>query len=148
MTNITPIDGGDGMPPEPDWTQTYSDELDLALASETWGEITREMKAAGTVAVANGHAIQRLVNFRIIYEHSARDAAENGAVIRAPKTGVPQYNPHWIVSRQADDAMRALEGELGISPLRRGRVSKAAPRQRKARPSDEWLARPNPNKGS
>lgn len=139
MTTFTPIDGGDGMPPEPDWTATYSDVFDLALAHETWGQITREMKAAGTLSVVNGHAIQRLVNFRIIYERAAREAAENGAVIRAPKTGVPQYSPHWIVCRQADDAMRALEGELGISPLRRGRVTKATTRARKPRPSDEYL---------
>jgi P27 family predicted phage terminase small subunit len=133
------IEGGDGLPPEPDWSATYNDVLDQALARETWGQVTREMMEAGTLAVVNGHAIQRLVNFRIIYERAARAAAEQGAVIKAKKTGVLQYSPHWIVSRQADDAMRALEAELGISPLRRSRAGKAVGRARKSRPADRYL---------
>lgn len=140
MTKITEIGGGDGMPPEPDWTATYSDVFDLALAHETWGQVTREMKEAGTLAVVNGHAIQRLVNFRIIYERAARAAAEQGAVIKAKKSGVLQYSPHWIVARQASDTMRALEADLGISPLRRSKAGKAITRAA-AKPSDKYLGR-------
>ncbi len=138
MTLAT-IPGGDGTPPEPDWAATYSDVLDLALARQTWGEVVREMRDAGTLAVVNGHAIMRLCNFRIIYERAAREAAENGAVIKAKKTGVLMYSPHWIVTRQADDAMRAIEDALGISPLRRGKVTKAARRKAAARPADRYL---------
>jgi hypothetical protein len=41
--------------------------------------------------------------------------------------------------RQADDAMKVLESELGISPLRRGKAMKAKRNQRKSRPSDAFL---------
>ena len=137
--SLTSISGGDGTPPEPDWGSTYSDPLDVALARETWGEVVREMRDAGTLAVVNGHAIMRLCNFRIIYERAAREAAEHGAVIKARKTGVLQYSPHWIVTRQADEAMRAIEAELGISPLRRGKVTKAGRKRDTARPADQYL---------
>lgn len=140
MANLRVINGGDGMPPEPDWSATYSDVMDIALARETWAQVTREMHQAGTLAVANGHAIMRLCNFRIIYERANRAAAEQGAVIKAKKTGVLQYSPHWIVARQADDSIRALEAELGISPLRRSKVGRT-PKRAAPKPSDKYLNR-------
>ncbi|MEW9837307.1 hypothetical protein ABUE29_18655, partial [Mesorhizobium sp. ZMM04-4] len=70
--NLQSIEGGDGVPVEPDWRSIYDDELDIAEASEQWGVVTREMKDAGTLTVANGHAIRRLVEFRVQYERAAR----------------------------------------------------------------------------
>lgn len=139
MASLSVIDGGDGMPPEPDWTAIYSDVMDIALARETWQQVTREMQAIGTLSVVNGHAIWRLCTFRIVFERAARAAADQGAVIKAKKTGVLQYSPHWIVSRQADEAMRAIEAELGISPLRRSKAGKAPGRARPKRAADRYL---------
>lgn len=133
------VHGGDGIPPEPDWASVYQDVLDQALAHEEWGIVLREMQEMQTIAMANGHAIKRLVMFRIQYERAARDVAENGPVVKAKKTRVPQYNPHWIVMRQADDAIRSLEGELGIAPLRRGRAGKATKKTKVARAADRYL---------
>src|SRR5690606_32400349 len=79
------INGGDGTPPEPDWALIYSDEIDIAMAHDEWSIVIREMQAAKTLAVANGHAIQRLVAMRIVYERAARQVSETGAIIKAKR---------------------------------------------------------------
>lgn len=135
------ITGGDGTPPEPDWHLIYSDEIDLAMAREEWAIVIREMQAAKTLSVANGHAIQRLVSFRIVYEHAVREVNESGAIIKAKRTGAPTYNPYWIVMRQADETIRAAEAELGVSPSRRSRATKVERRVRKPRASDDYLGK-------
>lgn len=137
--NFNVIDGGDGRPPEPDWSLIYSDEADLAAAHEEWETIIREMTAARTLTVANGHAIRRLVDFRIVYERAARQVAEEGAVTKAKRTKVLTYNPYYIVMRQADESIRAHEAELGVAPSRRGRAVKVNRAKRKPRPSDAFL---------
>ena len=38
------IGGGAGVPPGPDWTQLYSDELDIAAAQTEWGVVIRELQ--------------------------------------------------------------------------------------------------------
>lgn len=136
---LTAVPGGDGVPAEPDWSAIYNDILDLDLAHEEWGIVVREMTEAQTVAVVNGHAIMRLVMFRVQYERSARNIAENGAVLKAKRTGVPQYNPHWPIMRQADEAIRVLEAELGLAPVRRGKASKVQRGKKAVRAADSYL---------
>jgi len=91
------------LPPEPDWRTVFSNEDDLALATEPWSFATRAMRDAGTIAVENGRAIKRLVEFTIEYERAARQVAESGAILppSSKKTKVGQWNPHWSVMRQA-----------------------------------------------
>lgn len=137
---LTGIDGGNGMPPEPDWSQFYADELDILLAHEEWGTITRELASAQVLSVSNGHAIKRLVEFRVQYERSAKHVAEKGAIL-APtnkKAKVGQWNPHWSVMRQADDAMRVLEAELGLAPVRRGKATKVQNGKKAQRAADNY----------
>lgn len=137
--NLSAIPGNFGIPPEPDWRLTFSDPEDVAAARGEWGIILREMQEAGTVTVANGHAIRRLVEFRLQYERAGRVVAEHGAIIEAKRTRVPQINPHWVVMRQADDALKVLEAELGISPVRRARAAKAKRAEKTQRGSDSYL---------
>lgn len=138
---VTAINGGDGLPPEPDWSQIFSDEFDLALARSEWGVVTRELSTAGVLAVSNGHAVRRLIEFRVQYERSARHVAEKGAILaptsKKAKTG--QWNPHWSVMRQADDAICALEAELGLAPTRRGKTTKVQRGKTSSRPADNYL---------
>lgn len=142
MTITAVIIGGDGEPIEPDWTLTYSDEDDLAIASEQWGQVIREMRDAQVLTVANGHAIRRLVDFRITYERANRHVAEHGAVFAAkPRKKAGQWNPQWSVMRHCDEAIRHLETELGISPLRRQRAGKVQRRDTKKRASDAYLSK-------
>ena len=137
------IDGGDGLPPEPEWSQHYSDELDIEVARDEWGVVVREMQDAETLAVANGHAIRRLVEFRIQWRRASEHVAEHGAIIQSKTTGKGgQWNPNWSVMRQADGAIRALEAELGLAPRRRSAVEKAKKRSKTGRPADDYLGAP------
>lgn len=135
------IAGSDGIPPEPDWVSIYNDPRDVAVARNEWGIVVREMREAGTIAVANGHAIRRLVEFRVQFERAGMSVAEQGTIILAKRTKVPQINPHWVVMRQADEALKVLEAELGIAPMRRGRVTKAKRVEKTTRASDKYLVK-------
>ena len=118
--DLTAIAGGDGRPPEPEWSLLYNDELDIAAARDEWGVVVREMQQAETLAVANGHAILRLVEFRIQWRRASEHVAEHGAIINGKTTGkAGQWNPNWSVMRQADDKIRALEILGLIDNLRR-----------------------------
>lgn len=135
------VDGGDGKPVEPDWASLYSDEFDLAEAARQWTTVIDELEAAGTLAEANGHAIKRLVEFRVQYERAARHVAEKGAILaptnKKAKTG--QWNPFWSVMRQADESIRVIEAELGISPVRRGKATKVDRAKKAPRAADRYL---------
>jgi len=137
--SMTAIDGGDGAPPEPDWSQVYTDPFDLAFAAEQWGAIIREMRDRAILAVANGHAVKRLVEFRVQYERAAKYLAEHGPVVKAKRTGVPQINPYWTIMRQADEAVARAEAELGLAPVRRQKAAKVERKARQARAADNYL---------
>ncbi len=137
------IDGGAGVPPEPEWKLRYSDDLDIALARETWRRVVTEMRAAEVLSVVNGHAIERLVEFRIIYEQAGRYVAEQGHLLKRARAKTGQWNLWWSVMRQAEETLRLIEAELGISPVRRSKATKAPkPAVRKPVPADEWLNPP------
>lgn len=131
MTTITTIEGGDGVPAEPDWSILYANEDDMHEAREAWASVVSDLRTAGTLSVANGHAIRRLADFRVQYERAARHVAENGAIIKAVRAKTGQFNPYWAVMKHADEAIRTLEAELGIPPTRRGKAKKVE-RQKKA----------------
>lgn len=131
------IQGGEGVPLEPDWTKYFSDDLDLAFVREQWRSIVNEMRAAQTLSVANGHAIQRLVYARLEFDRCMRQVGEHGAVRKIK--GVFRKNPSWIVMRQANDLCIAAESELGLSPAKRSRAGKVMRRARKPTAADEFL---------
>lgn len=135
--------GGDGYPVEPDWTGIFSDDLDAEVARVTWRETFNEMRDAGTLSITNGHAIKRLAEFRVQFERASRHVGEEGAVLKAGsrKAKVGQWNPYWSVMRQADEAIKALEAELGLSPRRRAGASKVQRKSKQVRPADAYLAR-------
>ena len=138
--DLRTIEGGDGLPPEPEWALHHSDELDIAAARDEWGVVVREMQSAETLAVANGHAIRRLVEFRIQWRRASKHVAEHGAIIQSKTTGKGgQWNPNWSVMRQADHAIRALEGELGLAPRRRAAAVKAKQRMNRRTAADDYL---------
>lgn len=71
MTSLTAIDGSAGVPPEPDWELTFTDPADAARAHGDWAAVMNELKAANALTVGNGHAIKRLVIFRLICDRTA-----------------------------------------------------------------------------
>lgn len=136
---LTQLEGGSGQPPEPDWSANYTDILEVTLARDEWGVVVREMTEAGTLCVANGHAIRRLVDFRVMYDRASRDLAENGAIGRAKRSRVPQVNPNWTVMRQAAEQIGSLEAELGLSPRRRTSAAKVQRKPKVTRSADAYL---------
>jgi phage terminase small subunit len=137
--SLEAISGGSGMPQEPDWTSIYTDDLKIAVAQLYWREIVSEMRDAGTIVVANGPAIQRLVFFRIEYDRSMVIVAEEGKIILAKRTKRPQISPQWTVLRQASEQIVILEAELGISPRRRNAAAKVQRAKKKATAADNYL---------
>ena len=138
MTLAT-IDGGEGLPPEPDWGSLFADELDLALAHEEWGIVVRELQESGVLSVANGHSIRRLVEYRIQYERASRHVAEHGPILKAKRAKVGQFNPYWSVMRQASEEIRVIEVELGLPPVRRGKTTKVQRGKKAPRAADSYL---------
>lgn len=133
------VSGGEGVPSEPDWSMLYADEFDIAEAHEQWTTVLHELQDANTLALANGHAIKRLVEFRVQYERSSRHVAEHGPVLKGKRAKVGQWNPHWSVMRQADEAIRVIEAELGIAPTRRGKATKVQRGKKVSRAADQYL---------
>ena len=132
------IEAAGGIPEEPDWSQTYSDVLDITSAHEEWGIVVQEMQRAQILTVANGHAIARLVHFRMLYRTALQQVAEKGAVLKRTRKN-DKFNPHWSVMCRASDGCLVLEGELGISPVRRARATRTQKRVHTARAADTYL---------
>lgn len=137
---LTTIQGGDGRPPEPDWTTIFNDELDQLAAAEHWRAVVNEMHEAGTLAAVNAHTVKRLVLFYVEFDRSAREVAERGKVTKT-KSGVPQLNLEWTGMKQANEACTSLEAELGISPRRRNAAGKAQKSKRGATAAERYLKR-------
>jgi P27 family predicted phage terminase small subunit len=127
------------MPPEPNWAHYYDDAEKRERAHTNWLEICHALRDAGGLAVSNGHAILRLISLRLEYDFSMQDVAARGVVIPETRKRFAHTNPHFRVMRQIDETIRQLEAELGISPVRRGRIGKIQKRQTKARAADEFL---------
>ena len=139
MADMIAIDGGDGVPPEPNWIRYFGRKADRDAASEHWKRIISEMRAAEKLAVANTHAIQRLVVAYVNYDQAAKAVLKLGPVIPAPKTKVLTYNPWWTVQSNAASQAEALEKQLCISPRDRGNGAKIEKKTRRATGADAYL---------
>jgi P27 family predicted phage terminase small subunit len=138
----SPLDalaGGEGTPAEPNWTSLYRKAGEAKRAAAHWAEIINEMRERQTLSVANGHAIERLVLFRILYDRAAEVIRARGALQDAPNAGTPMYNLNFSVLKDAEEKIRMLESELGLAPIRRARASRVDRRPAKPRPADRYL---------
>ncbi len=124
---------------EPEWLSIYSDADDAGEACRQWTAVMADLSAAGTIADANGHTVQRLVEFRVQYWKSARHVAEHGTILKAKKAAIGQWNPHWSAMQQADARIVVLETKLGLDPLSRGKATKVARGKKKSRAADAYL---------
>lgn len=131
------IDGGIGLPDQPDWRLLFSVPDECASAERSWSRIITSMRAADTVSEANGAAIKRLVIAGILYDRASTAVMRDGAIRRVK--GVDRKNPNWMVMRQASEMCSQLEGELGLSPAKRSRVGKAARPARARTEADRYL---------
>lgn len=140
------IEGTGQIVPEPDWQSLFNDELEIAAAREHWRIITTELKDRQLLAAANSHSIQRLVCAYLMFDRMYRHVAEAGVVMK-PRRGnskaIARISPHFTAMREAGSDADRIEAELGISPRRRGSVTKVEKRARKERASDGYLGAAN-----
>lgn len=134
---------GSGQPiAEPDWSSTFSDVLEVSAASERWRVIMIELRERMLLAEVNVHSIQRLVIAYALFDRTSREVAEHGAVVK-PRRGnskaIPRLSPFFTAMREANNDATILEGELGLSPRRRGHVTKAERKATRARAADSYL---------
>jgi P27 family predicted phage terminase small subunit len=138
------IEGTGAIVPEPDWESLFSDVLEIAAAKEHWRIITTELRDRHLLAAANGHAIQRLVCAYLMHDRMYRHVAEAGPVMK-PRRGnskaIARISPYFATMREAGSDASTLEAELGISPRRRGSVTKAERKQHRNRASDGYLGK-------
>lgn len=130
--NFQAVDGGAGVPPEPDWSIHFADELDIAVAHEQWGVLVRELRDTEKLASANAHQIKRLCVSYVLFEVSLRHVAEDGAVFPRKGKKQPSYNPWFTVLKDANSMALVAEAELTITPRRRsngGKVQRKKPSQ-------------------
>lgn len=139
MADLVEIQGGEGVPPEPNWRKTFGRAADREAAAAYWRSIISEMRAAEKLAVANSHAIVRLVVAYVTYDISAREVLKSGPVILAKKTKVPTYNPWWTTMSNAASQAQAIEKELCISPRERGSGAKVEKKSTRRTGADNYL---------
>lgn len=132
------VEGGDGMPLEPDWACRYQLPASRDLAAATWGEITRDLRERQCLSVANGDLIVRLIDFRIGYREAQKEVDEKGPMMTS-KEGTRYANPAVFMMRGLDESIRQLEAELCLSPLRRGKAGKVERRIAAPRRADRFL---------
>ena len=136
------IEGTGSIVPEPDWQSLFDDDLEIAAAREHWRIITTELKDRGLLAPVNSHSIQRLVCAYLMFDRMYRQVAEVGVVMK-PRRGnskaIARISPYFTAMREAGSDADRIEAELGISPRRRGSVTKVERKQRRERASDGYL---------
>lgn len=144
MLSVVSIDGTGEIIAEPDWETLFSDVLEISAAQEHWRVITTELKGRQLLSPANSHAVQRLVCAYLMHDRMYREVAENGVVIK-PRRGnskaIARISPYYTAMREAKSDALALEAELGITPRRRGSVTKVEKPRGGRRAADEFLAK-------
>lgn len=139
MADVIAIDGGDGVPPEPNWLRFFGRKADREAASEHWKRVVSQLRATETLTVVNTHAIQRLVVAYVQFDQAAKAVLKLGPVIPAPKTKVLTYNPWWTVQANAAGQIEALEKQLCLTPRDRNSGGKVEKKTRRATGADAYL---------
>lgn len=137
------VEGSGQIVQEPDWESVFSDVLDIAAAREHWRVVSLELRERNLLSPTNGHAMRRLINSWILYDKFAQQVAEHGAMTK-PKRGNPKsiarLSPYFVAMRETATDAANLEAELGLSPRRRGGVSKVDNAKKAPRAADRFLA--------
>ncbi|UUL82228.1 P27 family phage terminase small subunit [Sphingomonas qomolangmaensis] len=142
--NVVTLDPQPADLPEPDWQIEFPGQSKLALATRTtasryWGTVVRELRGANKLAVANAHAIKRLVLAWMIYDRAALEVARSGPIVPAPKTKTPMHNPWFTAMTQAGKTAASIEAELTITPRSRDAGGELPAPPRRATPADRFL---------
>lgn len=127
--------------PEPDWTLVMSDPVQQAAAAGYWRVAIADMSVAGTLSASNVAQLKRYVVTLVLYDIQAAALFDEGTVRTSnKKTGQKVINPRWLMYKDTNTITTALEEALGLTPRRRGQVTKAANTAKpKANPAEAFL---------
>lgn len=127
---------------EPDWARLLPEKGEQAAASEHWRRIAGEMDAQQILAPSNGHALQRLVLAYLVYDRCARHVAADGLVTEPAKDNpkaIARLSIHYKAMREAEKTAEQLEGQLGLTPGKRGKVGKVTKQRERRAGADAFL---------
>lgn len=127
---------------EPDWARLLPDKLEQAAASEHWCRVAGEMDELQILSASNGHALQRLVMAYLVYDRCSLAVAADGLVTAKspdnPKS-IERLSIHYKAMREAENTAERLEGQLGLTPGKRGKVGKVAKQRERKAGADAFL---------
>jgi P27 family predicted phage terminase small subunit len=113
---------------EPDWSLTFSDDLEITAVRRYWRQAVQAMRDMGTLVPENEPAIMRLMLVYVMWDRNAREVGEHGAVL-APKKknsrAIARVSPHFTAMTTLSKEALALESDLGLTPRSAGKVSQA-----------------------
>ena len=90
-----------------------------------WDEVTDLLRRQGTLGAEVGDVLRLYVEACVEATRARAHVREHGAIVPAPRTGVPMHSPYRAVARQAEAMILKLAAELGLTPSSRGRISAA-----------------------
>jgi P27 family predicted phage terminase small subunit len=127
---------------EPDWARLLPDRSEQEAASEHWRRIAGEMHDLEILSLANGHALQRLVLAYLVYDRCSKSVAADGLVTEPNKDNpksIARLSIHYKAMREAENTAERLEGQLGLTPGKRGRVGKVSKKRERRAGADAFL---------
>ena len=86
--------------------------------------LIRALRPAETLSAENRHELQRLIISYVRYDQTCAERFRLGLITKAHRTDTAQMNVAQTEMRQADADATIHEAELGITPRRRGTVTK------------------------
>lgn len=126
----------------PEWELMLDDEAEIQAARDRWRVIVVAQAEEGLLGPTSGPLILRLVITQILFDRASREVAANGSVIKPKKTSsrsITRVSPSFTVMTKLNKELLFLESHLGLTPLTRGKVTRAGARQRRRTAADEFL---------
>ena len=127
---------------QPSWKLLLTDPAEQKIAAAHWKRIVDEMTTREILSASNGHALQRLVLAYLVYDRCSKAVAAEGLIDEPnpenPKA-IARLSIHYKAMREAENTTERLEGQLGLSPGRRGKVAKVAKQRTRTAGADAFL---------
>ena len=127
---------------QPSWKLLLTDPAEQKIAAAHWKRIVDEMTRREILSASNGHALQRLVLAYLVYDRCSKAVAAEGLIDEPnpenPKA-IARLSIHYKAMREAENTTERLEGQLGLSPGRRGKVAKVAKERTRTAGADAFL---------
>ena len=111
---IVPVSADPAMP----------DDFDAEHARK-WDEVLALLRARGAPIGEYGDVVRIYVLSFVEAKRARAHVAEHGAIVPAPRTGIPTHNPYRKVAQEAELQVARLADVLGMTPTSRAKVSRA-----------------------